>query len=88
VVDDADYTSLATYALGSPGEVAGVETKGAEFAVTAASADEVDTLRADTRVGRLTAFLESSVRRDDGGSVVSLSRTDGISGYGTYRFLR
>lgn len=55
--DDAD---LAGDALAAPGEVAGVETQGAEFAVAAASADEVDSLGTDTGVGGLTTLLESS----------------------------
>jgi hypothetical protein len=61
VESDDDDTALAGYALGAPAEVAGVETKGSEFAVAAADADEMDALVADTGVGRLATFLEGSV---------------------------
>lgn len=59
--DDTDDTDFTRDALAAPGEVAGIETQGAEFAVAAACADEMDALGADTGVGRLTAFLEGSV---------------------------
>ena len=36
---DADDTSLAGHSLAAPGEIAGVETKGTEFAVAATGAD-------------------------------------------------
>ena len=58
--DDAD---LAGDTLAAPGEVTGVETEGAEFAVAATGADEVDTLGTDTGVGSLAALLESCCRR-------------------------
>jgi hypothetical protein len=61
VISDTDDTGLACASLTSPGEVTGVETKSSEFAVAAAGADEMDALGADTGVGRLTTFLESSV---------------------------
>ena len=57
----SDDTHFACNAFATPCEVAGVETKGAEFAVAAACADEVDAFAADTGVGRLATFLEGSV---------------------------
>ncbi len=63
VVDDADDARLAADALAAPREAAGVEAKGAELAVAAAGADEVDALWADARVGGLAALLESSAGR-------------------------
>jgi hypothetical protein len=59
VVDDTDDTGLLGDTLGTPGEVTGIETEGAELAVAATGADEVDTLGANTGVGRLAALLES-----------------------------
>lgn len=59
VVDDTDDTGLLGDTLGTPGEVTGIETESAELAVAAAGADEVDTLSANTGVGRLAALLES-----------------------------
>ena len=59
VVDDTDDTGLLGDALGTPGEVTGIETESAELAVAATGADEVDTLSANTGVGRLAALLES-----------------------------
>lgn len=61
VEGDGNHTDFAGDALAAPGEVAGVETQTAEFAVAATGADEVDTLGADTGVGGLAALLESSV---------------------------
>jgi hypothetical protein len=58
VVGDDDDAGLAGHALGSPGEVAGVETEGTELLVTATGADKVDALVANTGVGGLTALLE------------------------------
>ena len=58
---DTDNTDFAGDALASPREIAAVETQCAEFAVTTTCANEMDTLGTDTCVGRLTAFLESSV---------------------------
>jgi hypothetical protein len=63
MVDDTNHTSLAADALGAPGEIAGIETKGAELAISTASTDEMDTFGADTGVGGLTALLESTVKR-------------------------
>lgn len=60
MVRHANDADLASDALGGPREVAGVETQGAELAVAAASADEVDAFGADTSVGGLAALLESS----------------------------
>jgi hypothetical protein len=61
VESDGDDTDFAGDALAAPGEVAGVETEGAELAVATTSADEMDTLGSDTGVGRLATLLESSV---------------------------
>jgi hypothetical protein len=61
VEGDGNDTDFAGDALTAPGEVAGVEAQGAEFAVAAAGADEMDTLGADTGVGRLATFLEGPV---------------------------
>jgi hypothetical protein len=59
VIDDTDDTGLLGNALRSPREVAGVETQSTELAVAATSADKVDTLSANTGIGRLAALLES-----------------------------
>lgn len=59
VVDDTDDTGLLGDALGAPGEVAGLETQSTELAVAAAGADKMDTLSANTGIGRLAALLES-----------------------------
>jgi hypothetical protein len=59
VVDDTDDTGLLGDALGAPGEVAGLETQSTELAVSSAGADKMDTRRANTGVGGLTALLES-----------------------------
>lgn len=55
--DDADF---ASYALRAPGEVAGVKTKSAILLVPTTSADKMDTLGADSSIGRLATFLKSS----------------------------
>jgi hypothetical protein len=57
---DADDTGLAGDSLAAPREVAGIETEGAELAVAAAGADEMDAFTTDTGVGGLAAFLERS----------------------------
>lgn len=59
VVDDTDDTGLLGDALGAPGEVAGVETQSTELAVSAAGADKMDTLCANTSIGGLATLLES-----------------------------
>lgn len=59
VVDDTDHTGLLGDALRSPREVAGIETQSTELAVAAAGADKMDTLGANTGVGRLATLLES-----------------------------
>lgn len=59
VVDDTNDTGLLGDALRTPREVAGVETQSTELAVSATSADKMDTLRANTGVGRLATLLES-----------------------------
>jgi len=56
----SDDTDFAGDGFGAPREVAGVETKSAEFAVTAAGTDKMDTLGTDTGVGGLATLLESS----------------------------
>lgn len=61
VVGDGDDTGLAGAALGSPGEVAGVETQGTILVVAAAGADGVDALGADTGAGTLAAGFESAL---------------------------
>lgn len=61
VVGDGDDTGLAGAALGSPGEVARVEAQGAVLVVTAAGADGMDTLRANTGVGTLATSFESAL---------------------------
>lgn len=58
---DSNDADLAGDALRAPGEVAGVETQGAELAVAAAGAHEMDALGADTGVGWLTAGFESAL---------------------------
>lgn len=60
VEGDGDDADLAGNALRSPGEVARVETEGAELAVTTTGAHEMDTLGANTGVGGLAALLEGS----------------------------
>ncbi len=55
--DDADF---AGDTLATPREVAGIETQGAELAVSAAGAHKMDALAADTGVGGLAALLERS----------------------------
>ena len=59
VVDDTDDTGLLGDALGAPGEVAGLETESTELAVAATGADKMDTLSANTGIGRLATLLES-----------------------------
>lgn len=61
VVAHNDHADLAGDALGSPREVAGLETEGTVLGVSSAGADKVNSLVADTGVGRLAALLESSV---------------------------
>lgn len=55
-----DDTNFASNAFRAPGEVAGIETKGAEFLVPTAGANKMDTFGADTGVCGLTTFLECS----------------------------
>lgn len=56
--NDAD---LAGDALGSPRKVTGLETERTVLGVSTASADKVNSLVADTGVGRLATLLESSI---------------------------
>lgn len=61
VVGDDDDAGLAGAALGAPGKVASIETQSSVLVVTAASADDVNALGADTGVSALAATLESSL---------------------------
>ena len=61
VVGDADDARLAGAALGSPGEVTGVETQGTVLVVAAAGADGVDALGANAGVGTLATGFESAL---------------------------
>ncbi len=56
-----DHSHFAGHSLGAPAEVAGVDAEGAVFGVAAAGAHEMDAFVADSRVGWLATFLESSV---------------------------
>lgn len=58
VVGHNDDTGLAGDALGTPREVARLETEGTELAVTTTGADQVDSLSTNTGVGRLATLLE------------------------------
>ena len=60
VESDDDDTGLAGDTLAAPGEVAGFEAQCSELAVAASGSDEMDALVADSSIGRLTTFLESS----------------------------
>ena len=60
MVDHANDAGFPRDGLTAPGEVAGVETQGAEFPVTATSADEVDAFSTNTCVCGLAALLECS----------------------------
>ena len=59
--NDTDDTGLSRGSFAAPREVTGVETESAKLAIPASSTDQVDSLRTDSGVGRLTTFLESSV---------------------------
>jgi hypothetical protein len=61
VVGDGNDTGLAGSALGSPGEVTGLETEGTVLVVAATGADDVDALSTDTGVGGLATSFESSL---------------------------
>lgn len=54
----ANDTDFSRDPLRAPGEIAGVETEGAVFLVSAAGTDEMDTFGADTGVGWLTTFFK------------------------------
>ena len=60
MVCDGDDADLAGDALGAPAVVARVEAEGAELAVAAAGAHEMDAFGADTGPSGLATFLESS----------------------------
>lgn len=55
-----DDTNFASDTLRAPGEVAGIEAEGAEFLVSTAGANKMDTFGADTGICGLTTFLECS----------------------------
>lgn len=57
----SDHADLAGDALRSPREVTGVETESTVLGVATAGADKVDSLVADTSVGRLATLLEGSL---------------------------
>jgi len=61
MVGDDDDTDFASDTLGSPREVAGFETKGAELAVTTTSTDKMDSLGSNTGVGLLSSGFESAL---------------------------
>jgi hypothetical protein len=61
MVGHDDDAHLAGDALRCPREVAGLQAKGAELAVAAASAHEMDSLAPDTGVGLLSAGFESAL---------------------------
>jgi hypothetical protein len=61
VVGDGNDTGLAGQALGTPGEVTGVETEGTVLVVTTSGSDGVDALGANTGVGTLATSLESAL---------------------------
>ena len=61
--DDND-TDLTGDTLTAPGEVTAIETQGAVLGVASPGTDKVDSLVANTSVGRLTTFLERSTKRD------------------------
>lgn len=56
---DTNDTGLAGDGFGAPREVTGIESEGAELAVAATGADQVDTLWADTCVRWLSVVLVS-----------------------------
>lgn len=58
--DDND-TDLAGNALGSPGEVAALDSQGSVFGVSTSGAYKMDSLVTNTGVGWLTSLLEGSV---------------------------
>lgn len=80
---DGNDADLAGDTLRSPGEVARVETQGAELAVTTTGAHEMDALGTDTGVGWLTAGFESAllpwkiIRNFSGWNVLLPSNEDG-----------
>ena len=61
VESDNDHTDLARNALRGPREVAGLETESTELSVSTTSADEMDSLCADSGVRFLTAGFESAL---------------------------
>jgi hypothetical protein len=62
MVHDTNNTGLAGNGLGAPREVAGIKAEGTELAVATTSADQVDTLGADTGVRWLSATDVSHTR--------------------------
>ena len=66
VVHDVDDPGLARHGLGAPGEVALVESEGAELPVASAAPDGVDALRAKLGVGGGAGQLELALVADGG----------------------
>jgi hypothetical protein len=61
VEGDDDDTDLAGDTLRGPGEVAGFETEGTEFAVATTGTDEMNSLGSNTSVGFLSAGFECAL---------------------------
>ena len=61
VVGDGNDTDFASDSFGSPGEVAGVETKCAIFLIATSDADKMNSLVSNTGVRWLTTLLKGSV---------------------------
>lgn len=61
VVDDTNDTSLAGASFRTPGKITRVKTEGAMLMVSAASADNMNSLWADTSIGGLSGSLESAL---------------------------
>ena len=71
VVDDVNDPGLPGDALGSPGEVAGVQSEGTVLGVAAATSDGVDSLLAQLGHGSWTAQLELALVTDRGALATS-----------------
>ena len=88
VVHHPDHAGLARNPLGTPREVARVQTQRAVLGVTTPGPHKVDALGADTRVGRLTTLLEGSVLYSINTMFRSLSRLHPLRFVRPYLFLR
>lgn len=64
VEGDDDDSDLAGHTFASPAEVAAVEAKGSVLGVASSGADEVNSLAADTGVGRLTSLFEGTAKQE------------------------